>query len=240
MPESTPAEAFRLPSAVVAVAPFLDPRTWGAVAYLWLGFPLGLVWFVGMTVGFLTGAALTIVWVGLIVLAVTLFGVWGAEGLERWLAILLLGARVPARRDRAAGPETAGAWIRSVVGGAALWKGTLFLALRFWLGLVCWVFSIVTLAVSLAFLAAPWIELVGGDVNLDFYWFRLDPTIGVWAVALLGFLGLILTLHAHRALGWLWARLAEWLLGGRAPAPALPPEAPEAAAPPAPAALPAI
>ena len=154
MPESTPAEAFRLPSAVVAVAPFLDPRTWGAVAYLWLGFPLGLVWFVGMTVGFLTGAALTIVWVGLIVLAVTLFGVWGAEGLERWLAILLLGARVPARRDRAAGPETAGAWIRSVVGGAALWKGTLFLALRFWLGLVCWVFSIVTLAVSLAFLAA--------------------------------------------------------------------------------------
>ena len=31
------------------------PRTYGALAYLWLGFPLGLAWFVTLTVGFALG-----------------------------------------------------------------------------------------------------------------------------------------------------------------------------------------
>ncbi len=222
MPDTIQPAPFRLPPALLAVAPFLDPRTWGAVAYLWLGFPLGLLWFVGMTIGFLTGTVLTLIWIGLVVLAVTLLGVWGAEGLERQLAILLLGARVPERRKQAEGPETTGAWIRSVVSGPALWKGIVFLALRFPLGLVGWIFSVVSLSISLAFLAAPWIRLFGGHVNLDFGWFWIGPGEGLWLLSIVGLLGLIVSLHAHRALGWIWARLAEWLLGEVAPAPATP------------------
>jgi len=213
------ASNFRLPPALVAVAPFLDPRTWGAVAYLWLGFPLGLVWFVGMTVGFLTGLALTIIWVGLVVLAATLLAVWGAEGLERQLAILLLGAKVPERRARPAGAESAGGWVRSVVGGAALWKGIVFLALRFPLGLAGWVFSVVSLSVSLAFLAAPWIHLAGGHIDLDLFWFWIDESTAFWLLPIAGFVLLVASLHVHRGLGWLWARLAEWLLGSAVPAP---------------------
>ena len=74
---------------VRAVAPFLEARTWGALAYVWLGFPLGLAWFVGLTVGIATGAALTIVWIGIVLLFVTFLAAWGAEGLERRLAIWL-------------------------------------------------------------------------------------------------------------------------------------------------------
>ena len=84
--------------AVRALAPFLEARTWGALAYVWLGFPLGLAWFIGLTVGIATGAALTIVWVGLVLLLLTFLAAWGAEGLERRLAIWLLGAQVPERR----------------------------------------------------------------------------------------------------------------------------------------------
>lgn len=232
MTETAQPSPFRLHPVVVAVAPFLDLRTWGAVAYLWLGFPLGLLWFVGMTVGFLTGAALTIIWIGLAILGATLLAVWGAEGLERRLAILLLGARVPERRARPDEATTAGGWIRSVVGGAALWKGIVFLALRFPLGLAGWVFSVVSLSVSLAFLAAPWIELAGGHVGLDFgwYWSGLDPEVGLWLLAVTGFVGLVVSLHLHRALGWLWARLAEWLLGAEAPATAESTPTPEAVA----------
>lgn len=218
MSESAQPEAFRLPPAVVAVAPFLDPRTWGAVAHVWLGFPLGLVWFVGMTVGFTTGIALTIVWIGLGILAATLLAVWGAAGLERRLAMLLLGAKVPERRPRPAGPENAGGWARSVLGGAALWKGIVFLALRFPLGLAGWVFSVVSLSVSLAFLAAPWIHLFGGEVNLDFGPLWIAPEMSPWLVWIAGLVGLVVSLHLHRALGWMWARLAEWLLGAAAPA----------------------
>jgi len=218
---ATPAR-FRLPQLpplLLAVAPFLDPRTWGAVAYVWVSFPLGLVWFVGMTVGIFAGVPLTIVWVGFFVLAVTLAAVWVAEGFERYLAIGLLGARVPPRRARTTPGESESLrrWAASVLGGPALWKGMLFLALRFPLGLVGWVFSVVSLAVSAAFLAAPWVELLGlGEVNLVFL--DLDRPWELWAIAALGLAMMVVTLHLHRALGWLWARLAEALLGADFPA----------------------
>ncbi len=220
----------QLPPLLLAAAPFLDPRTWGAVAYVWASFPLGLVWFVGMTVGFFAGVPLTIVWIGFFVLAVTLAGVWAAEGLERRLAILLLGAQVPPRRARTTPDESESLrqWAASVLGGPALWKGMLFLALRFPLGLAGWVFSVVSLTVSAAFLAAPWIELLGlGEVNLVFL--DLDRPWELWAIAALGLAMMVVALHLHRALGWLWARLAEALLGAAVPvAPAAAPTLPAA------------
>jgi hypothetical protein len=220
---------FRLPPLLLAAAPFLDPRTWGAVAYIWASFPLGLVWFVVLTVGFLAGIPLTLVWVGFLVLAVTLAAVWAAEGLERRLAIFLLGARVPPRRARTAPDESESLrkWAASVVSGPALWKGMLFLALRFPLGLVGWIFSLVSLVVSTVFLVAPWIELSGlGEADLVFL--NLDRPYELWAIAALGVVMMVVTLHLHRALGWLWARLAEALLGAELPAR---PVAPEKAAP---------
>ena len=198
--------------ALRAVAPFLDPRTWGAVAYVWLGFPLGLAWFIGMTVGFLTGAALVIVWVGLIILALTLLAAWGAEGLERRLAIWLLGARVPERREASSEPWRLGRWARSVAGGTALWKGLAFLVLRFPLGLAGWIVSVVSLSVSLALLVAPWAAAFGGEVQMPFW--EIDTAAELWLLSIIGLVLFVATLHLHRGLGWVWARLAERLLGG--------------------------
>lgn len=206
-----------LASPVVrAVAPFLDLRTLGSVAHVWLGFPLGLAWFLLLVIGVTTGVALTLVWVGFLILAVTLLAAWAAEGLERRLAIWLLGARVPERRRRASGEEGVADWARSVVGGAALWKGLVFLGLRFPLGLAAWVASVVSLAVSSAFLLAPVADAFGGEVELSL--FDVSPVIGVWSLSLLGFVGLVLSLHAHRLVGLLWAWLAEVLLGAELPA----------------------
>jgi hypothetical protein len=216
---TSPGTRFQLPPAAVAVAPFLDPRTWGAVAYVWLGFPLGLAWFIGMTVGFLTGIALTILWIGLAILAATLLAVWGAAGLERQLAMLLLGARVPQRLLRPATDERPTAWLRAVLGGSALWKGIFFLAIRFPLGLLGWVGSVVSLSVSIAFMAAPWI-VAFGDGYVDLGRYEIDTLGGSWILAAIGFAGFVVTLHLHRALGWIWARLAERLLGADAAAPA--------------------
>jgi hypothetical protein len=215
----------QLPPVLVAVAPFLDLRTWGAVVYVWLGFPLGLAWFVGLIVGFAVGVPLTILWIGFAVLAATLAFAWMAEGLERQLAIHLLGAAVPPRLPRTTGDGMAG--VRSVLGSSALWKGMLFLALRFPLGLVGWIFSLVSLVVSTTFLLAPWVELVGWEefelaVNVDWLYWPIDSTFDLWLLSFVGLVMMIGTLHAHRALGFVWARLAEWLLGGPAPAPAAP------------------
>lgn len=211
----------KLPPALLAVAPFLDLGTWTSVVYLWLGFPLGLLWFIGLVVGFAVGLPLTILWIGFAILAATLAAVWLAEGLERQLAIHLLGAAVPARLPRPGDGQKLR--LRDVAVSPALWKGMLFLGLRFPLGLASWLFSLVSLVVSTVFLLAPWAELTGWDDDLDLvidvtpvFW-AIDTPGELWLLSALGFGMLVATLHLHRALGWIWARLAEWLLGAEAP-----------------------
>ena len=221
---SAETEGFRLPPAVRVAMPFLDPRTWGAVVYIWLSFPLGLAWFIGMVIGFAAGLPLTIVWVGFLVLLATLVGAWGAEGLERRLAMLLLGAQVPPRRERPSQPVPARyglTWLRSVLGSQALWKGLLFLALRFPLGLVGWVASVVSLSLSASLLAAPF-ALLTGFARVDFGFWRPETALAAIPIALFGYLLFVATLHLHRAFGWAWARLAELLLGSGVPAPSAP------------------
>ena len=56
------------------------PRTYGNLLYLWLGFPLGLAYFVGLTVGISTGLPLSLLWIGLAILLVTFLAAWGAAG----------------------------------------------------------------------------------------------------------------------------------------------------------------
>ena len=192
-------------------------RTYGSLLYLWLAFPLGLVYFVGLTVGFAAGVPLTLVWVGLLLLFLTMAGAWLAQGLERQLAIHLLGAAVPERLDPARpvnGKRLVA--VRAVGSSAALWKGLVFLFLKFPLGLVGWVISLVTLIVPVAFVAAPFALLFGrGHVELGVW----TPTtfVGALPLAFAGALALLLSLHLHNALGLVWARLAEGLLGARLP-----------------------
>jgi hypothetical protein len=220
----------RLPPAVKAAAPFLLPSTWGAVFYVWLGFPLGILYFVGLTVGLITGTALTIVWIGLALLLATLLAAWAAGGFERIAANLLLGAEVPPRRRGGAREETLWQRLRGVLGSSALWKSLVFLFLKFPLGLVGWVFSVVSLSVTLALTAAPALYLLGlGTVSLDSGVYEIESFWGTLPLGALGLAGFVVALHAHRALGWLWARLAEFLLAESAPAPAAPVATPGAA-----------
>jgi len=205
------------------LAPFLFPRTYGSLVYVWFSFPLGLLYFVGLTVGFLVGGALTILWIGLLLLFVTFLAAWAAEGLERQLANHLLGARVPVRRAEAPAGAAPRGWFGNVFFGPALWKGLIFLGLKFPLGLVGWVASVTTLAVSLALLSVPFLYLLAdgnaySHVGLDDWtiW-TIDSFAGTLPWGFAGLIGLVLTLHLHNALGWLWARLAEMLLGARLP-----------------------
>jgi hypothetical protein len=117
-----------------------------------------------------------------------------------------------------------------VLGSSALWKGLLFLFIKFPLGLAGWIFSVVSLSVTLAFVAAPAIYLLGaGTVSIDMEVYTIGSFWGALPLSAVGLVGFVIALHAHRALGWLWARLAEGLLAESVPAPAPPPAAPEPA-----------
>src|SRR5262245_45064257 len=70
-------------------------RSYANLLFLALAFPLGLAYFVFLAVGWSVGLGLTVVWVGLPILAAVVLGSFALSMFERQLAIHLLGAEVP-------------------------------------------------------------------------------------------------------------------------------------------------
>jgi hypothetical protein len=188
----------------------LDRRSYLSVAYLWLAFPLGLFYFVLLVTGFSLGLPLILIWVGLGVLFVLMLAVWGLAGLERILASRLLGAAVgpPLGRELRG---TAGQRLRALFTGGELWKGLVFLFLKFPLGLAGWIVSVVTLSVSIGLTLAPVAAWAGGRVQID-GWIADGPVVTTLLSAA-GILLFFVTLHLHNGLAWGWKALAEALLG---------------------------
>ncbi len=199
------------------------PRTYGSLLYLWLGFPLGLAYFVGLTVGISTGLPLTLIWIGLAILLVTFLAAWGAAGFERRLAIHLLGANVPERVTHPSS-ERLRSRLAATLSSPALWKGTAFLMIKFPMALATWIVSLVSLVVPLAFSLVPFAWLVSPE-ELQFgvgFW-RPESFLGTLPFGIAGVFGLLVALHLQNGMGWVWAKLAEGMLGSGARATAAPP-----------------
>jgi hypothetical protein len=199
------------------------PRTYARILYTWLAFPLGLAYFTAFVTLLAVGMGLIIVWVGLLILAMTAAFAWGVMLFERAQATLLLGTELGAARRM---PEDARfrSWAKSVVKSSAFWKGWVFLALKFPLGLVGWTVSVVSFSVSLAFFFAPIAVFFGGSVDLGPWW--IDDTSGSLALSLVGAVMTLLTLHLHDAMGWAWGEMARLLLQVEGVPAAAKPEAP--------------
>src|ERR1700755_1185031 len=112
-------------------------RTYTNLLYLLLAFPLGLAYFILLAVGLTLGFGLTIVWVGLPILALVFAGSWAFAAFERQAAILLLGADVPPMLPPPS-PMARTAWQRAgdFFSNPVTWKGMGFLLLKFPLGIV--------------------------------------------------------------------------------------------------------
>jgi hypothetical protein len=182
-------------------------RTYANVAYVWLGFPLGIAYFVFLVTGFALSLGLSLLWIGLILAVLFVICIKGLGQFERVLSQWLLGEALPA------GPhaETRGVWqwVTGVFKDASTWKGALFLFLKFPLGIMTWIASVFTFTLAAAFIAAPFSEFRG---EVDFgYWILQDPT-GGWLMSLAGVLLLFATLHLHNAMGWLWRMMSRGLL----------------------------
>jgi signal transduction histidine kinase len=103
--------------------------------FLLSSFPLGLFWFVVLAVLLLAGVPLTIMWVGLPILALAMLVCVLGTGVERWRLAALLGTRLssPFRP-----PPRGSIFVRARVRAAdpALWRGLLYLILLLPIGLV--------------------------------------------------------------------------------------------------------
>jgi hypothetical protein len=221
-------------------APF-RVRTYTNAFFLALAFPMGLAYFIFLVVGFALGLSLTIIWIGLPILALVFLGTWAFSAFERQLAILLLGAPVPPRAPVAPASRSLPVHRRigEFFGNSVTWKGIAYLFLKFPLGIVSFVSLITLTATSAAFLVAPFIwEWGQTDFEMDVPVFVLDSPIGIWLLFPIGIALLLLALNLLNGLAWIWKGLATALLGSerfRPVAPVAPaaPSAPEDSAPPA-------
>lgn len=153
------------PARAVLLAPF-RARTWRELAFVVLAVPLGGVAGLYLLVGYGIGLPMTVLLVGVPLLALLLLGgrVW-ARG-YRVLARVLLGVAVPEPPAFAPKPGLLG-FLAGAFGDRTSWRALLFLLLQVALGTV--VGWNVLLAVGLAVLLAltPLIWLLGEPVNVD-------------------------------------------------------------------------
>ncbi len=209
----------------------VEVRTYTNLFYLALAFPLGLFYFIFLLTGLALGFGLTIIWIGLPILAVVLAASWGMAALERRLAILLLGAEVPPMAAPATGqPQDIWKRVQEFMGNPVTWKGLGFLFLKFPLGIMSFVVTLTLLVIPAAFILAP-IAWGFDDVYFDIPFWNVDTFGETLLVAAFGLVGLLVSLNILNGLGRVWRELAEVMLGSRrfeVPAePAAPPSMPE-------------
>ena len=212
-------------------------QTYRNLCYLAVMFPLGIGYFILLTVGFSTGIPLVIVIVGIPILLLLLVLVVALAGLERTLVRALLGVEFSAT-----GVETeAGLWTRTkqLVTDLRTWKAVVYLLSEFIYGSIVFGLLSSLLASVGSFLFAPFYytdapvvaygPVPSGEFTLDvlFGWnnllvgltttfqigsWRIETLPGALLVAGLGVILLLLTFQLANALAWAWGRYARVML----------------------------
>ena len=189
-------------------------RTWLNVVYLWLAFPLGLFYFVFLTVGLSLGVSLVVVWVGIPILLVVVGAWWLFGAFERAQAEYLLGFAVaPSPRSW----ETHdGIWakLKGHFVSAATWKDLIYLFFKLPLGIVSFTLSVTAVATTTALLAMPL-----------FWYFGIPVINGTWVPPLwaavvavpAGVLAFFVWLHALNGWAWVCGKWAQVVFGAMPP-----------------------
>ena len=198
---------------------YLDPRTWGALLFMFIAFITGIVYFTWAVVGIALSFSLMILIIGIPVAILFLLSVQGAALLEGRLVEALLGVRMP-RRPAFAQPGLN--WtgrLKSLVTDRHTWISLVYMILQLVLGTVYFTLLTTFIALSLGVVATPFIHGVisipkEAIPNYPGYYGQIDM-LPLWTRALIEAVGLILltlTLHMARTLGWLHGNYAKWML----------------------------
>ncbi len=207
-------ETARPPSVLGKVfAVYIDPRTWRALLFMLLSLVTGIVYFTWAVTGFGLSVSLLILVFGAPLAILFLLSVRGLAWLEARLVEVLLGIPMS---GQPLFPEGAVNWLhrsKAMLVDKRTWLSLLYLVLQMPLGVIYFTVDVALLAVSLALVAAPFVQV----------WIHFPViTIGsaplyvspAW-LALLEIAGLILltvTLHLIRGVGGWHGRYAKALL----------------------------
>ncbi|UPW00920.1 sensor domain-containing protein [Halorussus gelatinilyticus] len=195
-------------------------QTYRNLVYLALAFPLGLAYFVGLTLGLSLGVGLAVTWFGIPILLATLAGATLVARVEAELSNRLLGTDVRSRPLDTSGGVVAAA--KRLVTARRTWLDAGYLLVKFGLGVVS--FAALTTLGSLAgsLLAAPLTYSSNFYVGLRLWNVTGGPfesgrlvvdTLGeAVGVGILGVVVAVASLHALNGLARLSGSITEALL----------------------------
>lgn len=132
-----------------------DAQTYKNLLYLMLAFPLGLVYYVLLTVGFALGIGLSVLIVGLAILLVTVIGLRYIASFERSLANTLLGTNIAAPDDVKIDGDGIVGSVKAYVRAASTWRGLGFVALKFWVGILSFILLVAFLGTGIELMLTP-------------------------------------------------------------------------------------
>jgi len=193
-----------------------DRRTYGNLVYILLAAPLGLFYYILVSVGLVVGLALSFFLVGLVILFGTVVGVRGVAAFERRLANGLLGVGLQPPDDLAPGTGvTARTRARQYLDAPSTWRGLGFVFIKPVVGIVALVLSVI-LVWALSLVAAPFrypyeaeFVTVGGEPVV---WAIATPPEAALA-AIVGVSIAVGFLHLSNGYAYVCGRIAAALLG---------------------------
>lgn len=204
----------------------VEVRSYTNLFYLLLSFPLGIFYFVFLVTGLALGFSLTLIWIGLPILALVFATSFGMAALERRLAIHLLGAKVPPMSPPT-DPEPRSIWqtIQQFLANPVTWKGMGYLFLKFPLGIFSFVVTVFLLSLSIGLIFAP-VAYAWGELRIDLW--VVDSYFESFLVSAVGVLLLFASVHVLNGVALIWREFAEVMLGSRKfEVPAVLPPAPQ-------------
>jgi hypothetical protein len=200
-------------SSVVGVV--TDAQTYRNLLYLMFAFPLGMVYYVALVVGFSLGLALAVLVVGLGVLLATVIGVRLIASFERGLANRLLGTEIQAPDDVERTGEGVVGTVEAYLRAPSTWRGLGFVVLKCPSGVFAFVFLVALPGAAVELLLLPLFP--EGVFNVQVAGWEVARTLGTGTERVLGVLcGCVLAvvgLHVTNAFAGVNATVASSLLG---------------------------
>jgi hypothetical protein len=134
--------------------------------YLLLSLPLGVLYFVILITGFSLGAGLVITLIGIPILVAMIFVTYILGDLDRKMTSLLLGVSIAKPEAKPANDDSARAILIAQLKSLEFWKELGYLLLKMPLGVISFTIAIVLVAVSLGFIATPFIYTYIPDAQI--------------------------------------------------------------------------
>ena len=187
--------------------------------YHGLSFPLSIMYLILSLVGFALGVGLSVLWIGLPLLVATFWFFGYVAQLERWLNEALLGTPI-AYTPR---PMRGGviARLSLYVRDPMTWWAGLYITVKIPFALLSSLSLLALFSVSLALIAAPLIQILGGSIITLGNWKLTTPGEAVVA-SVIGLALLWITALLSNGLARIWARFAHWTLRHRGSTPVNP------------------